>query len=160
MSNSWLPDAFRPPDRLTLDDHHHLRLARAADAPLSYPAVMSAQERLWKQYGGPWGWPAATLTLEEERAYLEDDDRRAREREEFAYAVFAEEERQIVGFVYVERPMIEHSGDADAWMSWWLVDPFAGSPLERCIVDLVPRWLRGEWSRRQPQWGVAMDAGI
>jgi hypothetical protein len=54
MSNSWLREAFRVPDWLTLDGHHHL--------------------------------PAATLTLEDERAYLEDDERRARAREGFAYA--------------------------------------------------------------------------
>ncbi len=55
----WLPDEFRIPDRLALDEHHHLRLARAADTPLSYPAVVSVQQRLWEQYGGPWRWPAA-----------------------------------------------------------------------------------------------------
>jgi RimJ/RimL family protein N-acetyltransferase len=134
-------------------------MARAADAALSYPAVISAQERLWEQYGGPWGWPAATLTLAEERAYLEDDERRAREREGFAYAVFTKGEHEIVGYVYVERPMLGHADDADALMSWWLVDGYAGRPLESCIAELVPRWLGEEWLRRRPRWGIATDAG-
>lgn len=160
MSNSWLPEKFLVPDRFALGDDYHLRLARAADAPLSYPAVMSAQKRLWKQYGAQWDWPAVTLTLEQERAYLEDDERRARQREGFAYAVFPTDERQIVGFVYVERPMFEQAGDADVLMSWWLTDKFADSPLKQRIADLVPRWLRSEWSRCRPQWGVSIDAGI
>ena len=63
----WLPDGFATPERVELASGHHLRPIRADDVEIDYPAVMGSRERLWARYGEAWGWPPATMTLEDDR---------------------------------------------------------------------------------------------
>jgi hypothetical protein len=84
---SWLPEGFAHPMWVGLETGHHLRPIRGDDVELDYPAVMGCRERLWARYGAAWGWPPATMTVEQDR---EDLDRHAREidaHEAFNYAV-------------------------------------------------------------------------
>jgi hypothetical protein len=44
------------------------------------------------------------------------------------------------------------AGDADAEVSWWVVDSLGGSPVERALDDVVPRWLAEHRPLRRPRY--------
>ena len=144
---SWLPTDFVHPTRVELSTGHHLRPIRATDVDLDYPAVMGSRERLWSQFGMPWGWPPADMSYEDDRADLARHEREIESHESFNYAVFDADETALLGCVYVDPP--ERVG-ADAEISWWLVDPLVGTEVERTLDEFVPRWIADEWPFRQP----------
>jgi len=154
----WLPDGFVHPDRLELPTGHHLRPIRAADVDLDYPAVMGSRERLWAKFGAAWGWPPATMTLEEDRRDLaRHEDENARHLS-FCYAVFDEAETALLGCVYLDPPPADGAShrdtEAGAIVSSWVVDTEAGGPLENALDTEVPRWLAERWLFRSVRYGV------
>ena len=148
---AWLPDDFRHPERVDLPTGHHLRPIRGADTEIDYPAVMGSLDRLWSIYGDAWGWPPATMTVEEDRADLERHAREIEAHESFNYALLDSGEQRLFGCVYID-PMDEPG--ADALVSWWVVDDAVGTELERALDAFVPRWLAAEWPFRAPRIGV------
>jgi hypothetical protein len=141
----WLAPGFDPPDRVELSSGHHMRPIRADDVDIDYPAVMGSRERLWEKYGAAWGWPPADMTHEADRADLAHHEAEANAGETFNYAVFDEGETQLLGCVYIDPPYDNPPPETQAVVSWWVVDPEVGGPLERALDDFVPRWLRDEW---------------
>ena len=148
---AWLPDDFRHPERADLPTGHHLRPIRSSDTEIDYPAVMGSRERLWTIYGDAWGWPPATMTVEQDREDLERHAREIEAHESFNYALLDAAEERLLGCVYID-PSDEP--DADALVSWWVVDDAVGTEVERALDALVPRWLAEEWPFRAPRIGV------
>ena len=148
---AWLPAGFRHPERVDLPTGHHLRPIRGSDTEIDYPAVMGSRERLWDVYGEAWGWPPATMTVEQDRADLERHAREIDAHESFNYALLDAAEERLFGCVYID-PTDEP--DADALVSWWVVDDAVGTEVERALDALVPRWLAEEWPFRAPRIGV------
>jgi RimJ/RimL family protein N-acetyltransferase len=146
---SWLPADFVHPGRVDLGTGHHLRPIRASDVDLDYPAVMGSRERLWSIFGEPWGWPSASMTVEEDRADLARHEAEIESRESFNYAVFDEGEQSLLGCVYIDPP--ERAG-ADAEISWWLVDPLVGTEVEPALDEFVPRWIAQAWPFTKPRY--------
>jgi hypothetical protein len=79
----WLPDDVVHPVRVDLPTGEQVRPMGAADTEIGFPAVMGSRERLWSLYGGAWGWPPATMTVEQDR-----DDLAHHERDIAAHASF------------------------------------------------------------------------
>jgi len=148
---AWLPAGFRHPERVDLPTGHHLRPIRGSDTEIDYPAVMGSRERLWDVYGEAWGWPPATMTVEQDREDLERHAREIEAHESFNYALLDAAEERLLGCVYID-PTDEP--DADALVSWWVVDDAVGTEVERALDALVPRWLAEEWPFRAPRIGV------
>jgi hypothetical protein len=148
---AWLPDDFRHPERVDLPTGHHLRPIRGSDTEIDYPAVMGSRDRLWSIYGEAWGWPPATMTVEQDRADLERHAREIEAHESFNYALLDAAEERLFGCVYID-PADEPA--ADAVVSWWVVDDAVGTELERALDALVPRWLAADWPFRAPRIGV------
>ncbi len=145
----WLPDGFRTPARVGLPTGHHLRPIRADDVELDYPAVIRSRERLCSIYGSAWGWPPATMTLEQDREDLAHHEAEIAAQQAFNYALFDAEETALLGCVYIDPP--EKAG-ADAEVSWWVVDPLVGSDVERALDALVPRWIVTDWPFARPRY--------
>jgi len=145
---AWLPDDFRHPLRVTLGEHHHLRPIRAADAELDLPAVMGSQQRLWSIYGEAWGWPPATMTMEQDRDDLLHHEREIEAHQSFNYALLDDAESELVGCVYIDPP--EKVG-ADAEVSWWVRDTYLGTELEQALDLFVPAWLASSWPFEAPR---------
>jgi hypothetical protein len=145
----WLPDGFQTPIRLELPTGHHLRPIRADDVDLDYPAVMGSRETLWARYGAAWGWPPDTLTHDLDRRDLVRHEVEIAAQEAFNYAVLDADETALRGCVYIDPPELAGPvgtpAGSDAVVSWWLVDEYAGSDLERALADAVPRWLADTW---------------
>jgi hypothetical protein len=144
----WLPDGFTHPDRVELDTGHHLRPIRESDADIDYPAVMGSRDRLWAKYGEAWGWPPATMTLEQDRDDLAHHEAEIAAHETFNYAILNAPETELLGCVYIDPPDAESPSGTDAVVSWWVVDRMAGSDLDRQLVEFVPRWLNDAWGFR------------
>ncbi|MGV8909184.1 MAG: GNAT family N-acetyltransferase [Propionicimonas sp.] len=145
----WLPDNFEHPLEVRLGAHHHLRPIRASDAELDLPAVMGSQQRLWSIYGKPWGWPPATMTIEQDRDDLLHHEREISAHLSFNYAVFDEAETELLGCVYIDPP--EKVG-ADAEVSWWIRDEYLGTEVDDSLNRLVPVWLVSSWPFTQVRY--------
>jgi hypothetical protein len=148
-SSPWLPDDWQHPQRVELGTGHHLRPIRASDVDLDMPAVMGSQERLWSIYGQAWGWPPASMTAEEDRVDLARHEAEIEAHESFNYALFDAAETQLLGCVYIDPP--EKVG-ADAEISWWVVDPLVGTPVEAALDELVPKWIARDWPLTRPRY--------
>ncbi|MGY2081126.1 hypothetical protein [Modestobacter sp. SYSU DS0657] len=146
----WLPEDFAHPTRAELPTGEHLRPMSDADTEIDFPAVMGSRERLWTIYGPAWGWPPATMTVEQDREDLAHHAREIAAHESFLYGVFPPDESELLGCVYVDPP--EKAGDADAEVSWWVVDRLVGSDTERALDEFVPAWLAAHWPLRRPRF--------
>ncbi|WP_432536321.1 GNAT family N-acetyltransferase [Kineococcus arenarius] len=148
-SPSWLPSWFRHPTRLDLATGHHLRPIREVDVDLDLPAVLASRERLWSIYGEAWGWPPEGMTREQDRADLARHEAETARHESFDYALFDDEEAELLGCVYLEPP---GRAGADADVSWWVVDRLVGSELEAVLDAEVPRWVHRDWPFTAPRF--------
>ncbi|MGX1907917.1 N-acetyltransferase [Streptomyces phaeochromogenes] len=146
---TWLPPDFVHPLRVDVPGGHHLRPITGGDAAIDYPTVMGSRERLWSIFGEAWGWPAATITYEANRADLERHEAEIAAHESFNYVLFDEAESVEYGCVYIDPP--EKTG-ADAEISWWVVDEQVGTALERDLDVLVPRWIGEAWPFERPRF--------
>jgi Acetyltransferase (GNAT) domain len=149
MAMTWLPDGFAHPIRVPVGDDYHLRPITAADAELDYPAVMGSQPRLWSLFGPAWGWPAASMTYEQDAEDLARHEVEIAAHQSFNYALFDEAETALLGCVYIDPP--EKQG-ADAEISWWVVDAQVGTGLQRAVDALVPAWIAADWPFTQPRY--------
>ena len=152
---AWLPDGFVAPTRLDLPTGHHLRPIREADVDLDYPAVMGSRERLWSMYGDAWGWPPTTMTYEQDRADLARHEDEIGRGLSFNYAIFDEDEHELLGCVYIDPP---DDPDAPAVVAaiitWWVVDEQVGTELEAALDEAIPRWLETAWPFDAVRYGV------
>lgn len=144
----WLADDFVHPERLELPTGHHLRPIRESDVDIDYPAVMGSQERLWAKYGEMWRWPPADMTYEFDRKDLARHEDEIAAHVSFNYAVLNNDETELLGCVYIDPPDERTPDDADALVSWWVVDREAGGELERALDQRVPQWLEERWPFR------------
>jgi hypothetical protein len=147
-SQRWLPESFVTPSRLELSTGHHLRPIRESDTEIDFPAVMGSRERLWARYGVAWGWPPETMTFDQDREDLARHEREIAAQETFNYAVLNDDQTELLGCVYVDPPDAIHS-DADAVVSWWVVDEHTGGLLELTLNEALPAWFRDTWGFRR-----------
>ena len=145
---AWLPATFVPPDRVELSTGHHLRPIREADVEIDYPAVMGSRARLWERYGPAWGWPPADMSYEADRRDLARHEAEIAALETFNYAVLDAGETALLGCVYVDPPGESSPAGTDAVSSWWVVDDWVGTDLDRALADFVPLWLGETWGFR------------
>jgi hypothetical protein len=146
---TWLPQGWRHPARVALGSGHHLRPIRASDVDLDMQAVLASQARLWSIYGESWGWPPATLTVEQDRQDLAHHEAEMEQGASFNYALFDTGETELLGCVYIDQPVVPLS---DAEISWWVVDWLVGGPIEAALDDLVPRWVAEQWPFSSPHY--------
>jgi hypothetical protein len=148
---TWLPPEFEHPERVELATGHHLRPIRASDVDIDFPAVMGSRERLWSIYGEAWGWPPATMTVEQDRDDLQHHEDEIEAHLSFNYALLDEDETELLGCVYIDPP--PDGAPGVAVVSWWVVDRLAGSDVERALDALVPQWLESDWPFREVRPG-------
>jgi hypothetical protein len=147
---AWLPADFRHPLRADLPTGQHLRPMSEADTEIDHPVVMADRERLWAIYGQAWGWPPETMTVEQDREDLARHAREIAAHESFLYGLFDDGERELLGCLYIDPP--EKAGDADAEVSWWVVERLVGSDVEQALDAFVPRWLAERWPLEKPRY--------
>ncbi|MCC6226130.1 MAG: N-acetyltransferase [Microthrixaceae bacterium] len=144
----WLPPQWSHPLRVELWTGHHLRPIRADDVDLDYPAVMGSQARLYSIFGPVWGWPPADMTFEQDLADLVRHEEEIARHESFNYALFDAGETALLGCVYIDPP---ETTDADADISWWVVDDLVGSEVDLALSETIPAWISAEWPFESPR---------
>jgi hypothetical protein len=144
----WLPEGYDHPMWVDLPSGVHLRPIRATDVDIDYPAVMGSQARLWTIFGAAWGWPPASMTYQHDAEDLARHEREIAEHASFNYALLDSEETRLLGCVYIDPP--ERQG-ADADISWWVVDEFAETALDRELAGFVASWIKSAWPFESPR---------
>jgi len=89
------------------------------------------------------------MTVEQDRDDLAYHEQEIAHHRSFNYALFDEEETQLLGCVYIDPP--EKPG-ADAEISWWVVDELREGPVEACLDEAVPLWIEREWPLEHPRY--------
>jgi RimJ/RimL family protein N-acetyltransferase len=112
-------------------------------------AVMGSRERLWSIYGAAWGWPPASMTAEQDRADLQRRADEMETHESFNFALFDENETELIGCVYIDPA---DTPEADADISWWVRDEYVGSALEAALDEFVPAWIARDWPLTAPHY--------
>lgn len=51
-------------------------------------------------------------------------------------------------------PAADFAPDADALVSWWVIDALVGTPVEAALAAFVPRWLTRAWPFDRVRFGV------
>ncbi len=147
--DGWLPAGWAHPQRAALGAGHHLRPIRATDVDLDMQAVMGSQERLWSIYGEAWGWPPASMTVDQDRADLARHEDEMARGESFNYGLFDAGETELLGCVYLDPPA---KAGADVEISWWVVDWLVGGPVEAALDAFVPYWVVSSWPFKAPRY--------
>lgn len=140
----FLPGDFVVPDRV-VTERFRLRSITIHDAFKDYEAVMSSREHLWQRFGAAWGWPPASLSLEQNIIDLAWHQKEFQLRCSFDYAVMSLDERQLLGCVYVDPPEAPGT-DAEVW--YWVRASELASGLELILGDFVLCWLAQVWPFR------------
>ena len=148
-SGPWLPAEWQHPHRVMLPTGHRLRPIRADDTELDMDAVMGSRERLWSIYGEAWGWPPATMTAEQDREDLQHHADEMETHESFNFALFDENETELIGCVYIDPA---DTPEADADISWWVRDEYVGSAVEAALDKFVPEWIARDWPLTAPRY--------
>ena len=138
---AFLPQEFVVPASVETP-RFRLRSITIHDVIKDYDAVMTSREHLWSRFGAIWGWPAETLSIEENLVDLGWHQKEFALRSSFDYAVLALDEKRILGCVYVDPPHVEGT-DADIWF-WARQSELAGG-LEEALQEFLVEWLGTSW---------------
>jgi len=133
-------ETWSPPVRVELPTGHHLRPVRATDVDLHMQAVTGSRERLWTQFGAGCGWPAPTLSAEQDRQDLLRCEAAARAGTSFCYALFDLGETELLGGVHLA-PSGPVGGRTE--LTWWVVDWLVGGPVDAAVAALAAAWSTG-----------------
>jgi hypothetical protein len=90
------------------------------------------------------------MTAEQDRDDLQHHADEIERHESFNYALFDVDETVLLGCVYIDPP--EKVGDADAEVSWWVVDSCVGTEVEAALDALVPQWIAQDWPLEHPRY--------
>src|SRR5206468_11829160 len=113
---------------------------------------MGSRERLWTIFGEAWGWPPASMTVQQDGEELARHADEMRRRLSYNYAVLDEAESELLGCVYVDPP--SGADDADAIVSWWVVDAAVGTALDVALAEQIPSWMAEAWPFGDIRYGV------
>ena len=137
----FLPENFVVP-RLLETARVRLRPLVVADVVKDYEAVMSSRTNLWRLFGAAWGWPAETLTLEDDCRQLAWHEKEFETRSSFDYVVMSLDESQVLGCVYVDPPTKQ---GFEAEVYFWVRDSELPTGLEGHLSDTVRQWITTSW---------------
>jgi hypothetical protein len=138
---AFLPKDFVVP-ALVETPRFRMRSITIHDVIKDYDAVMTSREHLWRRFGEIWGWPAETLSIEQNLVDLGWHQKEFALRSSFDYAVLAPDETRILGCVYVDPPHVAGT-DADIW--FWARQSELASGLEQTLQEFLVGWLGATW---------------
>jgi hypothetical protein len=121
---------------------------------------MGSQERLWSTFGARWGWPAPTLTIEEDHIDLIRHEREAESHMSFNYCVLDREESRLFGCVYIDPPDANSPPEVDGEVCWWVIDAAVDTQLESRLDTLIPRWIAQAWPFKSPRIGLSWQENV
>jgi hypothetical protein len=140
---AFLPRDFIVPATLETP-RWRMRSITIHDVVKDFDAVMSSREHLWARFGASWGWPAEDWTLEGNLMHLGWHQHEFELRSSFDYAVMSNDERRLLGCVYVDPPHPSNSHvEAEIW--FWGRQSELANGLEEDLDRVVRHWLASCW---------------
>lgn len=144
---SFLPKGFVVPAHAQ-GAGFHLRSITIHDAFKDYDAVMSSRSHLWARFGAIWGWPAATMSLEQNIIDLAWHQKEFQLRSSFDYAVMSPDESRLLGCVYIDPPDTAEAPGTEAEVWYWARASELAAGMEEELGRFVHGWLQSAWPFR------------
>ena len=141
MKTPWIAEPTPIPSGFETD-RLRLRKLTIHDAVKDYDAVMSSRAELWDLFGPGSGWPADTLTIEQDIVDLAWHQKEFDIRGSFTYAVMSLDESRTLGCVYVFPPA---RADRDADVYHWVRSSELATGLEGHLSEHLRRWMTSSW---------------
>lgn len=137
MRKSFVPDEFVGPS-IYKTENFTIRKLTVSDLQEDYIAVMESKDHIHELYTEEFtnGWPADTLTIEQDENDLKRNEKEFNERVAFAYTVFDFENKKCLGCLY-----IDPSNCYDAEITMWTRNEVTDLLLYR----VVKKWIENDW---------------
>ncbi len=140
MKTPWIPTPIIP--RLLETGRLRLRPLTIHDAVKDFDAVMTSRADIWELFGPGTGWPADTLSLEQDLIDLAWHQKEFEIGGSYTYTVEALDASQVLGCVYIFQPT--HAG-ADADVFYWVRSSELAGGLPAHLWENLRRWLSSDW---------------
>jgi len=142
---------FKPPCELKTEDFF-ICLLSAKFLDEDYKAVMSNIELIRKTRGG--AWPTTNLSLHQDLIDLSWHEKKIREKNSFAFAVFSKNKKTYLGCFYFYPPdwrkKAPHNSDVD--VSFWVIQKAYDGGLYQKLYEVIKDWLQKDWPFKHPYW--------
>lgn len=150
MKTPWIPVPSIP--RQLETPRCRLRPLTIHDAVKDFDAVMTSRAEIWEVFGPGTGWPAETLSLEQDLIDVAWHQKEFDIGGSYTYTVEALDGSQVLGCVYIFPPT-QAGCDADV-VHWVRTSELAGG-LQAHLWEHLRHWLRSEWNFKR----VALPGG-
>lgn len=145
----FVPESFQPPETLSLPDLVLQKLA-PQHAEADFAAVRSSAERIRHVFGPDNGWPADSMSFEENLADLQRHVAEFEERRAFSYALFSPEGQDYLGCLYLKpiKSRLEHDARRErfrAQLFFWLSEAGLKVVSEDQVLNTLQAWLARDW---------------
>lgn len=140
MKTPWIPTPTVP--RLLETARLRLRPLTIHDAVKDFDAVMTSRTEIWELFGPGSGWPADTLSLEQDLIDLAWHQKEFEIGGSYTYTVEALDASQVLGCVYIFPPT-QVGVDADVF--YWVRSSELAGGLPDHLWESLRRWLSSDW---------------
>ncbi|WP_300655171.1 GNAT family N-acetyltransferase [Hydrogenophaga sp.] len=150
MKTPWIPVPTVP--RLLDTGRLRLRPLTIHDAVKDFDAVMTSRAEIWELFGPGSGWPAETLSLEQDLIDLAWHQKEFEIGGSYTYTVEALDASQVLGCVYIFPPT---QAGADADVFYWVRSSELAGGLPEHLWEHLRRWLGNDWGFKR----LALNGG-
>lgn len=142
MADIFVPENFEVPLEAA-GAGFIIRKLTVDEVEKDYKAVMSSKESLRKIFPDNHdGWPADTMTLEDNYNDLKEHQDEFDKRIGFAYTVVNSEDTECIGCIYLfpwEEP------DYDCQLYFWVTDKVKNRGFEQTLETFIKKWIDEAW---------------
>lgn len=150
MKTPWIPTPTIP--RVLATERLRLRPLTIHDAVKDFDAVMTSRAEIWELFGPGSGWPAETLSLEQDLIDLAWHQKEFEIGGSYTYTVESLDGAQVLGCVYVFPPT---QAGVDADVFYWVRSSELAGGLPDHLWEHLRRWLGNDWGFKR----LALNGG-
>ena len=150
MKTPWIPTPTIP--RVLETERVRLRPLTIHDAVKDFDAVMTSRAEIWELFGPGSGWPAETLSLEQDLIDLAWHQKEFEIGGSYTYTVEALDASQVLGCVYIFPPT---QAGVDADVFYWVRSSERAGGLPEHLWEHLRRWLGNDWGFKR----LALNGG-
>ena len=150
MKTPWSPTPTIP--RVLETERVRLRPLTIHDAVKDFDAVMTSRAEIWELFGPGSGWPAETLSLEQDLIDLAWHQKEFEIGGSYTYTVEALDRAQVLGCVYIFPPT---QAGVDADVFYWVRSSERAGGLPEHLWKHLRRWMGNDWGFKR----LALNGG-
>ena len=150
MKTPWIPVPTVP--RLLDTGRLRLRPLTIHDAVKDFDAVMTSRAEIWELFGPGSGWPAETLSLEQDLIDLAWHQKEFEIGGSYTFTVESLDASQVLGCVYIFPPT---QAGVDADVFYWVRSSELAGGVPDHLWEHLRRWLGNDWGFKR----LALNGG-